>query len=137
MIQWSFKSGWDQSHGGLFYMLDAAGYSPIPLEWDMKLWWPHTEAMIAFLWAYLSTPGADADSQRSRNGFLQQFCDVTRYSLRTFHNPQGSWYGYMNRENKRTHRFVGGPYKGFFHVPRGLFLSFLLLDDILALESKP
>lgn len=25
------------------------------LEWDMKLWWPHSEAMIAFLMAFSDT----------------------------------------------------------------------------------
>lgn len=34
-----------------------------------------------------------------------------------------------------THTFVGGPYKGFFHVPRGLFFSALLLDDIIRKEQ--
>ncbi|EHB11654.1 N-acylglucosamine 2-epimerase, partial [Heterocephalus glaber] len=41
-----FHSGWDP---------EAPGHS-VPLcpqlEWDMKLWWPHSEAMIAFLMGY-------------------------------------------------------------------------------------
>lgn len=30
-------------------------HSPVLLEWDMKLWWPHNEAMISFLMAYKET----------------------------------------------------------------------------------
>lgn len=37
----------------LFAILD--GISPTQLEWNMKLWWPHNEAMIAFLMAYKNT----------------------------------------------------------------------------------
>ncbi|XP_038956018.1 N-acylglucosamine 2-epimerase isoform X1 [Rattus norvegicus] len=47
-----FHSGWDPEHGGLFYFQDADDLCPTQLEWNMKLWWPHTEAMIAFLMGY-------------------------------------------------------------------------------------
>ena len=30
-------------------------YSPVQLEWNMKLWWTHNEALIAFLMAYQHT----------------------------------------------------------------------------------
>ncbi|XP_071657384.1 N-acylglucosamine 2-epimerase isoform X7 [Patagioenas fasciata] len=40
-LQW----GWDPQHGGLFAFLDADGLCPTQLEWPMKLWWPHAEAM--------------------------------------------------------------------------------------------
>ena len=38
IIQKSFEIGWDKQFGGLFYFLDANGFSPTQLEWDMKLW---------------------------------------------------------------------------------------------------
>nr|KAG5711456.1 hypothetical protein BaRGS_025883 [Batillaria attramentaria] len=57
-IQASFKRGWDEQYGGIFYFLDVDGESPVQLEWDMKLWWPHCEALIAFLMAYSSTGDA-------------------------------------------------------------------------------
>lgn len=50
-----FNVGWDSQHGGLFYFLDVDQHSPVQLEWDMKLWWPHNEALIAFLMAYKYT----------------------------------------------------------------------------------
>ncbi|XP_074793178.1 N-acylglucosamine 2-epimerase isoform X4 [Natator depressus] len=47
-----FQAGWDPEHGGLFAFQDADGLCPTQLEWNMKLWWPHAEAMVAFLMAY-------------------------------------------------------------------------------------
>ena len=47
-----FEIGWDKTCGGLFYFLDCRGFDPEPLEWNMKLWWPHCEALIASLHAW-------------------------------------------------------------------------------------
>ena len=33
IIDWSFDAGWDPVHGGIFYFLDAKGYSPGPFLW--------------------------------------------------------------------------------------------------------
>ena len=33
----------------------SADIPPSQLEWHMKLWWPHNEAMIALLMAYEAT----------------------------------------------------------------------------------
>ncbi|CAG0921161.1 unnamed protein product [Notodromas monacha] len=50
-----FEVGWDKEFGGIFSFLDADGLEPLPLEWSMKLWWAHAEAMIAFLMAFVET----------------------------------------------------------------------------------
>jgi N-acylglucosamine 2-epimerase len=50
-----YSYGLDPLHGGLFYFLDIGGYPPTQLEWGMKLWWVHCEAMLAFLKAYQAT----------------------------------------------------------------------------------
>lgn len=55
LIEQPFQKGWDKENGGLFYFLDANGLSPMQLEWNMKLWWPTCESMIAFLMAYKYT----------------------------------------------------------------------------------
>ena len=44
--------GWDKKYGGLLYFVDVDGKPPTRLEWDMKLWWPHAEALYALLLAY-------------------------------------------------------------------------------------
>lgn len=46
--------------------------------------------------------------------------------------PGGAWFGYLDRRGDVSQRFKGGPYKGFFHVPRALFLCCKLLRAELA-----
>jgi N-acylglucosamine 2-epimerase len=114
MVRWSYERGWDNEYGGIFYFLDSKGYSPTPLEWDMKLWWPHCEALYAHLLNYQLT-GNEND--------LQAFHQVHDYAFKHFSDPEhGEWFGYLNRRGEVTHRFKGGPYKGCFHVPRALWL---------------
>jgi N-acylglucosamine 2-epimerase len=122
MIRWSHELGWDREYGGIYYFLDARGYSPTPLEWNMKLWWPHCEALYAHLLAF-SESRVEADWQR----FLQ----VHEYTFSHFPDPvHGEWYGYLDRSGVTTHRFKGGPYKGCFHVPRALWLVKRLLKEL-------
>jgi N-acylglucosamine 2-epimerase len=114
MVRWSYDAGWDKQHGGILYFLDSKGYSPTPLEWDMKLWWPHCEALYAHLLNYKIT-GDEND--------MKAFLQVHDYAFNHFADPEhGEWFGYLNRRGEVTHRFKGGPYKGCFHVPRALWL---------------
>lgn len=124
MIEWSFEFGWDKEHGGIYYFLDSEGYSPIQLEWNMKLWWPHNEAMVAFLLAYRET---------KQTKYFDLFERVLDYQLKHFAdpNPPYGWFGYCDRFGNVTQRFKGGPYKGCFHVPRALYLCINHLDAIL------
>ncbi|XP_004717655.1 N-acylglucosamine 2-epimerase [Echinops telfairi] len=118
-----FHSGWDPEHGGLFYFQDADGLCPTQLEWAMKLWWPHSEAMIAFLMGYSAT-GDPA--------LLRLFCQVAEYTFRQFRDPKyGEWFGYLNREGKVALTIKGGPFKGCFHVPRCLAMCEEMLDALL------
>lgn len=127
MIEWSYSAGWDSAHGGIFYFLDSEGRSALPLESNMKLWWPHCEAMVAWLYAYKETKNPE---------HLAKFAEVAEYTLRTFSKtPKGGWYGYASRSGQLTHANIGMPYKGFFHVPRAQLLCIRLLEQLLD-ESK-
>ena len=113
--------GWDEEYGGLYYFMDAEGFSPVQLEWSLKLWWPHCEALYAHLLNYSLTSAPDD---------LAAFRKVDAYTFRHFMDPEhGEWYGYCDREGRVTHRFKGGPYKGCFHVPRALWLCWELLRN--------
>ena len=125
MIEWSFEIGWDKDYGGLYYFLDSAGRSPPFLEWNMKLWWPHCEAMIAYSMIFKETRSEEA---------WNKFKTVTEYSLKHFSDAlggHGEWFGYCDRRGEVTHRFKGGPYKGCFHVPRALFMVINVLKSML------
>lgn len=99
-----FHSGWDPEHGGLFYFQDADGLCPTQLEWNMKLWWPHSEAMIAFLMGY---------SDSGDPALLHLFYKVAEYTFRQFRDPEyGEWFGYLNQEGKVALTIKGGPFKG-------------------------
>ncbi|XP_037540488.1 N-acylglucosamine 2-epimerase [Nematolebias whitei] len=122
-VELPYDSGWDEEHGGLFYFLDVDGRCPTQLEWSMKLWWPHCEALVAVLLAY---------SQTQKPELLRRFFQVYDYTFSHFPDPtSGEWFGYLTREGKVALDFKGGPFKGFFHVPRCLFMCERLLDDLL------
>lgn len=53
VLPWQY--GWDKEHGGFYYYLDTGGECPTQLEWNMKLWWVHCEALVAGLMAYNAT----------------------------------------------------------------------------------
>ncbi|XP_069895586.1 N-acylglucosamine 2-epimerase isoform X1 [Dipodomys merriami] len=119
-----FHSGWDEEYGGLFYFKDADGLCPTQLEWDMKLWWPHCEAMVAFLMGYRDS-GDPA--------LLRLFDQVAEYTFRQFRDSErGEWFGYLNREGKVALTIKGGPFKGCFHVPRCLAMCEEMLGSMLS-----
>ncbi len=122
VIRNAFQQGWDDEYQGLFYFIDAEGKSPTQLEWDMKLWWPHCEAMYGFLLNY-ATFGRRED--------WELFLKVKSYAFEHFSDPKnGEWYGYLNRRGEITHSFKGGPYKGCFHVPRALYYCYKVLKKV-------
>lgn len=121
IIRWSHMAGWDAEFGGYFSFLDADGHSPAPLEWHMKFWWPHTEALYSHLLAYRVT-GNPED--------LANFQKVYAYIVEHFPDREhGEWFGYLDRLGNPTHTFKGGIYKGFFHIPRALHLCQRLLEN--------
>ncbi|XP_015254327.1 PREDICTED: N-acylglucosamine 2-epimerase isoform X2 [Cyprinodon variegatus] len=123
-VQLPYESGWDEEYGGLFYFLDVDGHCPTQLEWSMKLWWPHSEALVAFLMAY---------SQTKQPKLLERFFKVYEYTFSHFPDSNsGEWFGYLTQEGKVALDFKGGPFKGFFHVPRCLYMCESILDDLLA-----
>ncbi|MCY3781538.1 MAG: AGE family epimerase/isomerase [Chloroflexi bacterium] len=123
MIDYSMARGWDEDCGGLFYFVDVAGKPPTRLEWDMKLWWPHAEALYPLLLAY-HLSGDDKYA-----GWFEQMHDWT---FQHFPDPEyGDWYGYLHRDGSASTPLKGGMWKGFFHTPRALWLCWKLLGELL------
>jgi N-acylglucosamine 2-epimerase len=122
VIEGSLELGWDAEHGGLYYFMDSEGLPPLQLEANMKLWWPHTEAIYALVLAYTKTGDAK---------WLEWLKRVDEYTFRTFVDWEfGEWFGYCDRYGRPALELKGGPYKGFFHVPRCLLFSLRRLDSL-------
>ena len=117
----AFDKGWDQEFGGILYFIDCLGNPPESYEHDMKLWWPHNEALIASLMIYQAT----GDEK-----YYRIFQKVFDYAKNHFANaPCGEWYGYLRRDGMPTlPACIGSTFKGPFHVPRCL----IYLDRILS-----
>lgn len=107
--------GTDKKYGGIFYFMDALHKPHLELQWDMKLWWPHCEAIIALVFAYRLT---------NEQHFLDKFLEIDDWTWEHFRDPEyPEWYAYLNRRGEVTHSLKGGKWKTFFHLPRMLFMA--------------
>lgn len=114
--------GWDEKHGGIFYFLDVKGNPPQQLEWDQKLWWVHVEALISLLKGYDLT-----GDERCWAWFEK----LHAYTWSHFPDARyGEWFGYLNRQGEVLLNAKGGKWKGCFHVPRGLYQIWKILETI-------
>lgn len=116
------KYGWDEKHGGIFYFMDRLGAPAQQLEWDQKLWWVHIESMISTLKAYKLTGSEEA---------LEWFNRLHDYTWNHFKDTEyREWFGYLNRQGEVLLNLKGGKWKGCFHVPRGLYQIWQLLEEL-------
>ena len=112
IVDFSMKRGFD--NGGIIAFTDACGKPPAALEWDMKLWWPQCEAMIANKYAYNLTN----DKKYSKNfDVLNEFA-FTHFA----DDKKGEWYGYLHYDGTVANRLKGNIFKGPFHLPRMLMI---------------
>jgi N-acylglucosamine 2-epimerase len=114
------EKGWDQKYGGIFYFLDLKGYPVQQLEWDQKLWWVHIETLISVAKAYRLT-----GNEACKNWFET----IHEYSWNHFKDPEyAEWFGYLNRQGEPLLQLKGGKWKGCFHVPRGMYEIWKILE---------
>lgn len=114
--------GWDKEYGGVFYFMDRKGFPQQQLEWDQKLWWVHIESAIAMIKGYQLTGNAEC---------LEWFGKLHDYMWTHFKdNEYPEWYGYLNRRGEVLLPLKGGKWKGCFHVPRGLFQIWKILETL-------
>ncbi|XZE52763.1 AGE family epimerase/isomerase [Planctomycetaceae bacterium SH139] len=121
MLDWMWERGWDTQHGGLRYFVSIDS-RPIQEYWhEMKFWWPHNEAVIASLMAFLLTDDPKyADMHNQVHG----------WSHAHFGDPvHGEWFGYLNRDGSLSSSLKGNLWKGPFHLPRMQLTCWQLLRD--------
>ena len=119
--------GWDKKYDGIFYFMDLKGHPTQELEWDQKLWWVHIETLITMIKGYRLTGDKRC---------LEWFNRVHDYVWSHFADSEyPEWFGYLNRQGEVLLTLKGGKWKGCFHVPRGLYQVWQVLEE-LAAEQK-
>jgi len=123
IIDWSLALGWDSELGGIRYFVDAEGKPPMQLEHDMKLWWPHTEAIYATLLAWSLT-----DDPK----YLNWHDRIYKYAYSHFPDAEfGEWFKYLHRDGTLCSTIKGNTWAGPFHLPRMQYNCFRLLGQML------
>jgi len=118
----TIEYGWDTKHEGIFYFMDIKGHPTQQLEWDQKLWWVHIETIITMLKAYQLTGSKEALR------WFEKLHDYTWTHFKDEENPE--WFGYLNRQGEVLLDLKGGKWKGCFHIPRGLYQSWKILETL-------
>jgi len=122
ILDWTWRIGWDEEFGGIYYFRDAKGL-PVQEYWhDMKFWWPHCETIIATLLAYHLT-GDDKYAQWHKR--------VHDWTYAHFPDSEyGEWFGYLHRDGRLSNTLKGSHWKGPFHIPRMQWCCWRLCDEM-------
>lgn len=120
IIDITLPLGIDKKHGGIIAFCDVDGNPPVQLEWDMKLWWPQCEAMIALRLAYILF---------KEEKYNKYYLQLKKYCKKYFIDKEcGEWYGYLHYDNTPSTTLKGNIFKGPFHIPR-LYMIMSILDQ--------
>ena len=128
ILDWSLDWGWDREYGGLLSFVDVEGKPAEQLEWDMKLWWPHTEALYALLLAHNMTGNQE---------YVRWYDRVHEWAFAHFPDAEyGEWFGYLHRDGSVALQLKGSMWKGPFHLPRALLYGMKMLEEMGARKSS-
>ena len=124
ILDWSLECGWDEQFGGIIYFRDCRGRPCEQYEHDMKLWWPHNEALYATLLALHLTgdPKYEVWHDRIHDWAYAHFPD----------RVNGEWFGYLHRDGTVSSTLKGNMWKGPFHLPRMQLYCWKLLEQMKA-----
>lgn len=118
IIDFTMPRGLDKNHGGIIAFADALGKPATALEWDMKLWWPQCEGIIANKMAYMLF------GEEKYNADYKMLLD---YAFKNFEDKENmEWYGYLHYDNTPSTYIKGNIFKGPFHLPRMLMILDIL-----------
>lgn len=109
----------DGKNGGIIAFTNLLGKPPVQLEWDMKLWWPQCETMIAARMAYMFG---------GEEKYKELYLKTKEYCEKYFVDESfGEWYGYLHYDNTVSTDLKGNIFKGPFHIPR-LYMIMAVMD---------
>ncbi|MFA5863938.1 MAG: AGE family epimerase/isomerase [Phycisphaerae bacterium] len=122
ILDWSLDWGWDPEFGGILYFRDCKNLPCEQYEHDMKLWWPHNEAIYATLLAHHLTGDAKYEKwhERIHDWAYAHFPD----------KKHGEWFGYLHRDGTVSCTLKGNMWKGPFHLPRMQLYCWKLLEKM-------
>ena len=123
ILEWSLDIGWDPVHGGILYFVDCDGKQAEPYEHELKLWWPHNEALYALLLAYHLT---------GENKWSDWYERVHEWAYGHFPDREnGEWFGYLRRDGTVSSTVKSNHWKGPFHLPRMQLYGWKLLEEMI------
>jgi N-acylglucosamine 2-epimerase len=122
ILDWSLEWGWDKEYGGILYYVDVEGKPPEQYEHDMKLWWPHTEALYACLLAHDLT---------GKKRYEEWYERVHEYAFGHFPDREhGDWFKYLHRDGTLSSAVKGNRWAGPFHLSRMQLYCWKLLEEM-------
>lgn len=117
--------GLDRTYGGVIAFADVSSKPPCDLEWDMKLWWPQCETLIAARLAY---------NVSGNEKYKKLYENIKAYCEKYFVDKEwGEWYGYLHYDNTPSTDLKGNIFKGPFHIPR-LYMIMAIMDETGGIE---
>ena len=121
IIDITLPLGLDKKNGGLIAFCDLLDRPPVQLEWDMKLWWPQCETIIALKMAYMLF---------GEEKYIKACKEFESYCEKYFVDCQnGEWYGYLHYDNTPSTTLKGNIFKGPFHIPRMYMIMAVMEED--------
>ena len=124
ILRWSLELGWDKEMGGLLYFVDIENKPVLSLEWDMKLFWVHCEAMIALAYSYWYT---------GDEWYIEWFDKIMDYVWAHYPDEgHPEWFGHLHRDGTPINYIKGSDWKGPFHNVR----AFMVLTQIFDAMAK-
>ena len=128
-IRWHLEFGWDSDFGGISLACHADNGKAAWHMPDAKIWWPHTESLLALLQAYEINHAEWA---------IEWYWKVHEYTFSHFPNQQhGEWFHNLNREGVPMKPYLKNlPVKDPFHLPRALIYSMLTLKRLAGESNK-
>ena len=122
ILDWSLELGWDKEYGGILYFVDVEGKPCLQYEHDMKLWWPHNEALYACLLAHHVT---------GKKKYEEWYERIHEWVYARFPDPErGGWLKYLHRDGTLSTTAKGNCWAGPFHVPRMQLYCWKLLEEM-------
>jgi N-acylglucosamine 2-epimerase len=121
VMRWHLELGWDKEFGGIALSLDIEGHEPYLPHSDMKVWWPHVEALYGALLAHELT---------GEPWCLEWYEKVANWTWSHFPAGEcGEWHQRLTRKGNPTSEVVALPVKDPFHLPRAAILISQLLEQ--------